>query len=82
MTLKWTDQVEWDLDNETVCKVETYQSFNKQCVITFKRKEIKIFNTFKESDNYSAPITISLEKLRNPFSNKELKPFVIETFDD
>ena len=82
MTLSWTDQVEWDRDNDIVCKVETYQSFNQQCAIDFATKEIKILTIFKESDNYAAPITVTLEKLRNPVSNKGLKPFVIRTYDD
>lgn len=37
---------------------------------------------FKESDKYQAPITITIEKIRNPVSNKDLKPFLIQTFDD
>ena len=82
MTLKWTNQVEFNRENDIVCKVETYQSFNRQCKINFGTREVKIINIFKESDNYAAPITITLEKIRNPMSNKDLAPFIIETFDD
>ena len=28
ITLQWTEQVKWNQENDIVCKVETYQSFN------------------------------------------------------
>ena len=51
-------------------------------MIDNKFRKIKILTIFKAADNYSAPITITLEKIRNPLTNKDLLPFVIQTFDD
>lgn len=50
MTLEWSDQVIFNEGNSVGCKVQTYQSFNSECVIDFENKIIKIYNIFIESD--------------------------------
>ena len=55
-------------------------------MIDFDARLVKIFNVFEriqeDLENYKAPITITLEKLKNPATNLGLEPFVIKTFDD
>ena len=86
ITLEWTEQVHWDRDSDYTCSVQTYQSFKDACVIDFDARYIKIFNVFERIqdglDAYGAPVTITLEELKNPSSNLNLDPFVIKTFDD
>ena len=82
MTLEWSDQVIFNLGNSVGCKVQTYQSFNSECVIDYENKIIKIYNVFVDSDNYQSPIKIQLEKITNPVDNRSLIPFVVRTYDD
>lgn len=55
-------------------------------MIDFDARLVTIFNVFErirdDLENYEAPITITLEKLKNPATNLGLDPFVIRTFDD
>ena len=55
-------------------------------MIDFDARLVTIFNVFErirdDLENYEAPITITLEKLKNPATNLGLDPFVIKTFDD
>ena len=82
VSLQWSDQVIFNAGNSVSCKVQTYQSYNKECVIDFETKTIKIYNIFKAQDQYFAPISIQLEKITNPKSNLVLGPFIVKTFDD
>ena len=53
------------------------------CDIDFPTRTIKIYNVFKDStESYTAEVQITLERIRNPFSNFDLVPFLIKTFDD
>lgn len=82
LTLEWTDQVTF-IEESFKCSVDTYQSFGESCEIDFEAKMIKIRGVFsKSSEPYQAPITISLDQITNPRSNKDLKNFVVKTFDD
>lgn len=82
ITLEWTDQVIF-YEDEPTCKIETYQVFttSNYCTINFDDKIITIKDVFKE-DIHFAPISITLDMLRNPVTNIDLKKFKLRTFDD
>lgn len=82
ITLEWTDQVIF-YEDEPTCKIETYQVFttSNYCTINFDDKIITIKDVFKE-DIHFAPISITLDMLRNPVTNINLKKFKLRTYDD
>jgi hypothetical protein len=82
ITLEWSDQVQF-IEKDAVCKVETSEVFNEACTFDFEKKSIKIINTFKNVDTYYfSPITIVLEKIKNPVNNIGLDNFKLRTYDD
>lgn len=81
ITLEWTDQVVF-LEENPICKVETYQVFTAACAIDFKKRSIEIFNVFKGVDQFFSPVSITLDKITNPVTNIGLRPFKLRTYDD
>lgn len=80
MTLEWTDQVLFK-QPAVACGGETHKAFGQdKCAIDFDARTVTITDVFK--DQYTASITVTLDTLRNPFTNRGLLPFVVKTFDD
>ena len=82
VTLEWSDDVIF-YEEEPTCKIETYQVFttSKYCTINFNDKIITIRDVFKEAIHF-APISITLDMLRNPTTNINLEKFKLRTYDD
>ena len=65
------------------CDVESYKALDSEvCKTDFDTRSIIIRDAFKEVDIYSGQIKITLSRIRNPETNIDLKPFIVETFDD
>ena len=78
--LTWTNQV--NVFEDTECSVETYKALGSICEIDYGSQTIIIHNSFEGVDTYTGPVKIILSHVKNPETNADLLPFVLETFDD
>lgn len=63
--------------------METYTTFEDPlCEIDFAAKRIVIKNAFYVDQPYKNDVKITLSKVQNPSTNKDLQPFTIKTYED
>lgn len=67
----------------TPCKVTTdFGEFTDKCTVSAETRLITISNIFGSNVGYKGPITITVDNVKNPSTNKITSGFVVQTYHD